>query len=144
ETVPVERHLARLTAGFEDGDLLDHRATPSLVATLYDVRWLRIAYKVPAVIVLTGFFALIPPVVRLLVPRRTSAERAAAAACRLWGRAMCAVLAVRRDVEGQVPTGAPFLVASNHLSYLDILVLGSLYPSLFLAKREIAGWPLFG
>jgi 1-acyl-sn-glycerol-3-phosphate acyltransferase len=57
---------------------------------------------------------------------------------------MCAVLSVRRDVVGTVPSGAPFLVASNHLSYLDILVLGSLYPSLFLAKREIATWPLFG
>jgi 1-acyl-sn-glycerol-3-phosphate acyltransferase len=57
---------------------------------------------------------------------------------------MCAILSVRRDVLGNVPSGGAFLVAANHLSYLDILVLGSLYPSLFLAKREIASWPLFG
>jgi 1-acyl-sn-glycerol-3-phosphate acyltransferase len=35
-------------------------------------------------------------------------------------------------------------VASNHVSYIDILVLASLYPSMFLAKREIASWPVFG
>ena len=57
---------------------------------------------------------------------------------------MCAILSIRREVEGPIPTDAVFLVASNHVSYIDILVLGSLYPSLFLAKREIATWPLFG
>ena len=57
---------------------------------------------------------------------------------------MCAILSVRRDVEGPVPREGVFLVASNHVSYLDILVLASLYPSLFLAKREIASWPVFG
>jgi len=57
---------------------------------------------------------------------------------------MCAILSVRRDVGGPVPGDGVYLVASNHVSYLDILVLGSLYPSLFLAKREIASWPLFG
>ena len=42
------------------------------------------------------------------------------------------------------PEGKPFVVASNHVSYLDILVLGSLYPSQFVAKDEIRGWVLFG
>jgi 1-acyl-sn-glycerol-3-phosphate acyltransferase len=97
------------------------------------------------VIVLTAFFAAIPPLVRVVTPgRRRTAGRVGAAACRLWGCAMCAILGVRREVEGRIPSGGAFLVASNHLSYLDILVLGSLYPSLFLAKREIASWPLFG
>ena len=109
------------------------------------MRWFRIAYKLPAVLVLTAVFALIPPLVRLATfGRRRTAGLAAAASCRLWGRAMCAILSVRRDVLGKVPSGGAFLVAANHVSYLDILVLGSLYPSLFLAKREIASWPLFG
>jgi 1-acyl-sn-glycerol-3-phosphate acyltransferase len=89
------------------------------------VRWLRIAYKVPAVVVATAVCA-------------------GALSCRAWGRAMCAILAVERDVLGSVPEGGVFLVAANHLSYVDILVLGSLYPSVFLAKREIATWPVFG
>ena len=46
-------------------------------------------------------------------------------------------------MEGTPPRGL-FLLASNHLSYLDIMVLGSLAPSLFVAKSEIRSWPLFG
>jgi len=106
------------------------------------VRWLRIAYKLPAVLLATVFFAAVPAIVRLVAPGRSG--RVGAAACRLWGRTMCAILSVRRDVEGKVPSEGAFLVASNHVSYLDILVLASLYPSLFLAKREIATWPVFG
>src|SRR5207302_11189130 len=34
--------------------------------------------------------------------------------------------------------------AVNHISYLDITVLGSLLAVSFIAKREVAGWPLFG
>jgi 1-acyl-sn-glycerol-3-phosphate acyltransferase len=109
------------------------------------VRWLRIAYKVPAVIAATTFFAAIPAIARLIAPgRRRAVARIGATCCRLWSRAMCAILSVERDVDGPVPSDGVYLVASNHVSYLDILVLGSLYPSLFLAKREIASWPLFG
>lgn len=43
------------------------------------------------------------------------------------------------------PEGArPVLFASNHTSYLDIMVLASLVPCSFVAKQEVAGWPLFG
>ena len=109
------------------------------------VRWLRFSYKLPAALLATAFFAAIPALFRLVAPgRRRAVGRVGAASCRLWGKAMCAILAVRRDVSGQVPKEGAFLVASNHVSYLDILVLASLYPSLFLAKREIASWPVFG
>jgi 1-acyl-sn-glycerol-3-phosphate acyltransferase len=36
------------------------------------------------------------------------------------------------------------LVVSNHLSYIDILVLGAEMPCFFVAKIEIGGWPYFG
>jgi lyso-ornithine lipid O-acyltransferase len=109
------------------------------------VRWLRIAYKLPALLLTTAICAAIPAIIRLVAPgRRGTAGRVSAAACRLWGRVMCAILSVTREVEGPVPRGGAFLVASNHVSYLDVLVLASLYPSLFLAKREIASWPVFG
>ena len=109
------------------------------------MRWLRIAYRLPAVLVTTAVFAVIPAIARLVVPgRRGAAGRIAASACRLWGRVMCSILSIRREVEGSVPREGAFLVASNHVSYVDILVLASIYPSLFLAKREIASWPVFG
>ena len=109
------------------------------------MRWIRIAYKLPAVLLTTVFFASIPALARLLAPgRRRAVARVGAVSCRFWGKTLCAILRIRCDVLGPVPSDGVFLVASNHVSYVDILVLASLYPSLFLAKREIASWPLFG
>jgi 1-acyl-sn-glycerol-3-phosphate acyltransferase len=36
------------------------------------------------------------------------------------------------------------LLVSNHLSYLDILVYSSLSPCVFVSKREVRSWPIFG
>ncbi len=36
------------------------------------------------------------------------------------------------------------LVASNHLSYLDILFFGATVPCVFVAKIEVRSWPLLG
>ena len=61
-----------------------------------------------------------------------------------YHRRCCRILGVRVRMIGQ-PTGArPVLFAANHVSYLDITVLGSLLPASFIAKTEVAGWPLFG
>jgi lyso-ornithine lipid O-acyltransferase len=49
---------------------------------------------------------------------------------------------VRCDVEGRIPTHG--LVVSNHLSYLDIVILSAAMPCFFVAKSEIGNWPYFG
>lgn len=36
------------------------------------------------------------------------------------------------------------MYVSNHLSYLDIPVIGSYLKASFIAKQEVAGWPVFG
>lgn len=51
-------------------------------------------------------------------------------------------LGVHYHVEGQPPTRG--LVVSNHLSYLDILIISAAMPCFFVAKIEIGGWPIFG
>jgi len=51
-------------------------------------------------------------------------------------------LGIHYQVEGQPPTHG--LVVSNHLSYLDILILSAAMPCFFVAKMEIGGWPFFG
>jgi 1-acyl-sn-glycerol-3-phosphate acyltransferase len=51
-------------------------------------------------------------------------------------------LGVKYQVEGRPPTHG--LVVSNHLSYIDILVLAAAMPCFFVAKMEIGGWPFFG
>lgn len=40
--------------------------------------------------------------------------------------------------------GAGELIVANHLGYLDILVLGAARPVVFVAKREVRTWPVFG
>jgi len=60
-----------------------------------------------------------------------------------WSRRMLRVLGVSLEVRGCAPRGTVLLLA-NHRSYLDIPLLLSQVPCAFLAKEEIAGWPLFG
>jgi len=43
---------------------------------------------------------------------------------------------------GSVPKSG--LLVSNHLSYVDILVIASITPAMFVAKREVKSWPVFG
>ena len=81
---------------------------------------------------------------RLLAPCSVRAAlRLAAATQRCWARGILWILGVELVCEGRPPPGACLLVA-NHLSYLDIPVLGALFPGRFVAKDEIAGWPLLG
>ena len=51
-------------------------------------------------------------------------------------------LGIECRVEGRPPGRG--LVVSNHLSYLDIVLIGSAMPCCFVSKKEVAGWPLFG
>ena len=43
---------------------------------------------------------------------------------------------------GAIPRSG--LLVSNHLSYLDILVLSATTPAVFVSKSEVRNWPLFG
>lgn len=55
----------------------------------------------------------------------------------LFHRALCAALGVRVRIHGQAAATRPQLVVSNHISWLDVPVLGSMGPVEFLAKKEI-------
>lgn len=51
---------------------------------------------------------------------------------------------VRVVERGTPPSDAPTIVVSNHVSWLDIPVIGSLHPLSFIAKSEVEGWPVIG
>ncbi len=36
------------------------------------------------------------------------------------------------------------MIVSNHLSYLDIIAYSALVPCVFVAKKEVASWPILG
>ena len=59
-------------------------------------------------------------------------------------RALLKIFNVRVIERGTPPGRAPTIVVSNHVSWLDIPVIGSLHPLSFIAKSEIEGWPVVG
>jgi 1-acyl-sn-glycerol-3-phosphate acyltransferase len=70
--------------------------------------------------------------------------RAKASFPRWYHRRCCRLLGFRVVRRGKPVADGPVLFVSNHCSYLDIMVLGSLAPASFVAKKEVAGWPFFG
>ena len=63
---------------------------------------------------------------------------------RFYHRCCCRILGMRIRRIGQPIATRPVLYVSNHVSYIDITVLGAVIAGSFIAKTEVAGWPLFG
>jgi 1-acyl-sn-glycerol-3-phosphate acyltransferase len=74
--------------------------------------------------------------------RRDRRLHARAAWLHRWCGFACHVLGIRVTKRGSIPSSG--LLVSNHLSYLDVVVLSSIRPCVFVAKRDVARWPLFG
>jgi 1-acyl-sn-glycerol-3-phosphate acyltransferase len=79
----------------------------------------------------------------LLRANRRRADAWALAVFRRWARWLGRIAGMRAEVLGRPPR-APFLLVSNHLSYVDILLLGGASGGVFVAKQEIASWPVIG
>jgi 1-acyl-sn-glycerol-3-phosphate acyltransferase len=60
-----------------------------------------------------------------------------------WARAVVGLMGVRGRLEGERPVG-PFFLVGNHLSYVDIPVRLATVDARFLAKSEVATWPVLG
>ncbi len=61
---------------------------------------------------------------------------------RLSSERMLRVAKIPVTVQGPIP--AEGLIVSNHLGYLDVMVLGSLVRSAFVSKDEVQSWPFIG
>src|SRR5579859_532944 len=59
-----------------------------------------------------------------------------------WSRRTLPRMGIRVEVTG--PPTVAGLIASNHLSYLDILVYSAIAPCAFVSKREVRSWPAVG
>lgn len=59
-------------------------------------------------------------------------------------RVLCRLLRINVRVVGEPVHDRAVLFVSNHVSWVDILVIGSIAPAAFVAKREVASWPLVG
>lgn len=61
-----------------------------------------------------------------------------------WCRDLLELLGVDIKIEGRLPESGPFLLVANHISWMDILLIRSLFPARFVAKEEISLWPMVG
>jgi 1-acyl-sn-glycerol-3-phosphate acyltransferase len=62
---------------------------------------------------------------------------------RIWCRLALWTVGIRVLRKGTLPPPGS-LVVLNHVSYLDILIVGAVAPGYFIAKSEISRWPLVG
>src|SRR5262245_34159710 len=61
-----------------------------------------------------------------------------------YHRMLCAILGIRVHEVGRRTHEHPLLIVANHCSWLDISVVTAVAPVVFVAKQEVARWPLIG
>jgi 1-acyl-sn-glycerol-3-phosphate acyltransferase len=82
-------------------------------------------------------------ILRLRYPRLSAGERHEVK--RLWFQKTLSILSVstrRHDAPRSLPPRC--ILVLNHISWLDIFVIGASHPATFIAKSEIRSWPLIG
>jgi 1-acyl-sn-glycerol-3-phosphate acyltransferase len=104
--------------------------------SMFRAIWRAIAVGFCSIYALVEFAFTIPLVAR------TGRLRARAEWLHRWSSLASRVVGIRIRTRGEMPRSG--LLVSNHLSYLDVIVLSSIGPCIFVAKRDIAAWPLFG
>lgn len=89
--------------------------------------------------------AVVATITILLLPAQvlaiTTGSRVAGWIPVLWHRIICRAIGVRITRKGSLERSRPLLMVSNHVSWSDILVFGSLAPVTFIAKQEVARIP---
>ena len=62
----------------------------------------------------------------------------------LWNKGIARIINLRIKVSGEIPAVTGGLVVSNHLSYVDIVTHGAVFPLRYSPKSDIAKWPFLG
>ncbi len=60
-----------------------------------------------------------------------------------WLHRSAEIIGIDIRVHGTV-TKSPVFVVANHISWLDIIIISSVFPVSFLSKAEIRSWPIIG
>lgn len=102
------------------------------------------AWRLPAVVGWIGcglLFTAAAVLAEVIVPARAGHLRARL--CQGWMHGLVRLLPLRVRCHGHVPDRTA-LWLSNHVSWLDIVLIGRLAPLHFLSKAEVARWPVIG
>lgn len=80
--------------------------------------------------------------IHTVFPRLTPAQKELR--IQVWALEMLARLAIKLIVHGQPPLTGPVLLAANHISWLDIVVMHAARHCRFISKDDVKHWPLVG
>ena len=78
--------------------------------------------------------------IRTVYPRLAPEQRHARV--QVWALEMLDLLAIKLIVKGSPPVSGPMLLAANHISWVDIVVMHATRHCRFVSKDEIGSWPL--
>lgn len=114
----VQSGVARLPFGSRT--LAVHRFTIMVRRTLLEMGWTGLDYL-----------------------RKGVSPQVAGLCTQRWAREVVRDLNIELTIDGEVPT-EPALLVGNHRSYMDVVAVAHAVPCTFMAKLEVARWPLIG
>jgi len=84
-------------------------------------------------------------VATLLILFPASKPPAKEAHVKSWSKRLLAIFGIELKINNpSIVPNTPYLLASNHISWMDIHVINAFQPIRFVAKSEVASWPIFG
>jgi len=105
---------------------------------------LRAAMRIPLIVIWSGLSYLVWLAGRTLTTGSADQQlRWRHRFLRGWSRGVARLFGMRIAIKGQPPT-APFFLVSNHLSYMDIILLYTCLDCVFIAKQDMRRWPAIG
>ena len=104
--------------------------------------------KLTAFLSLWGFFFALVALVHLWIsilglPNRWKIVSRLNRAYTLLARLILNIKVTVSGDEGQLERGG-YVIIANHVSYVDGIVLGSIFPIVFVSKKEVRSWPIVG
>ena len=64
-----------------------------------------------------------------------------------WSKRLLSILKIHLEINqdlNKLLSNKHFLIVSNHISWLDIFLINSIFPISFLSKGDVERWPLIG
>ena len=93
--------------------------------------------------ILLHILLLIPLCLLILISPKSQQEKI----IQFWCKKLLSIFEIKVAIKGEEAflfNQKKYLLVSNHISWLDIIVIQSIKPSIFVAKSDVASWPLFG
>lgn len=108
------------------------------------IKGFRVGVRAVCLVVWTGLLWSVRLVVLCIAPiaPRTD-ERGRRFLLRQWARGAAAIIRMRIEISGSPPK-PPYFLVTNHLSYLDIILLARTAGCVYVSRADVRGFPILG